>query len=386
MFDFKPRITFEELADKIGLSEIFSGTEVDEATQNALLEWLFDYRLCTDDETKFLRYFRRRLNMNYQRYLDLVRILSVMHNFDPYVSDYFQRVIEKNGEEQAEDSRNSEVTTDGSITATKGAGSTTTRTPNLTTENTTDNDVHSTVNSENSGTDSTVNSGTQTNAKTGSDTVANSGTQTNAKSGSDTVHHDYDIDDTVNTKGDAFAIAYPEANLNGIPVDIDAQRSINYANTESLSMGKTVEHKDDAGDQTTTYNSSDTRTDNLSSTTTYGGSDTRTDNLTSATTYGSENDTTTDSNTDIHSVTSETGTDTTVVTNTGSDTTSEDKSVTTVDGGSSSKQNSETIGEEYKGRKESVADIIPRATKAIQNSNALQWFVDSLLVCFDCID
>ena len=45
-------MTFQELVDEMSLDTIFLNTSVDVATQNALLEWFFDYDLADDDTSK----------------------------------------------------------------------------------------------------------------------------------------------------------------------------------------------------------------------------------------------------------------------------------------------------------------------------------------------
>ena len=84
-------MTFEELVNKEGASNVYANTSVDEATQAALMEWLFDRKLC-DEPATFCRYYRRNLNKYYPQYLDLVRVLTVRDNMDPYVTYYFEHV------------------------------------------------------------------------------------------------------------------------------------------------------------------------------------------------------------------------------------------------------------------------------------------------------
>lgn len=84
-------MTFEELVNNEGASNVYANTSVDEATQAALMEWLFDRNLC-DEPATFCRYYRRNLNKYYPQYLDLVRVLTVRDNMDPYVTYYFEHV------------------------------------------------------------------------------------------------------------------------------------------------------------------------------------------------------------------------------------------------------------------------------------------------------
>ena len=84
-------MTFEELVNNEGASNVYANTSVDEATQAALMEWLFDRKLC-DEPATFCRYYRRNLNKYYPQYLDLMRVLTVRDNMDPYVTYYFEHI------------------------------------------------------------------------------------------------------------------------------------------------------------------------------------------------------------------------------------------------------------------------------------------------------
>ena len=328
--------TFQELADEIGLEAIFSGTEADEATMNAFLEWLFDYRLCSDNDNTFLRYFRRRFNNLYPRYLEQLRILSVKENFDPYVTDYFQDVISRVGTNTTESEKNSEGGSGSTVTNTKGAGSTTVRTPNLTTHNIGENVVNGESSSTDSGTDSTSHTGTETTA--------------NNESG----------ESTTESTTDSFGIAYPEANLGSIPLTIPSQRNIEYANSETLGLAKSKTNNSSEGENTVTHNTTD------------------------ETTHGLKNVGTVETTTNDELTQTQTGNETTVVTNSGSDTQTTENTNSATDNENRRDEHSDEERHEHKGRNESVADIIPRAVKAITSTNELMWFIDSMKVCFDC--
>lgn len=60
-------MTFHELCEKLGLSEVFSGTSVDATTQNDILNYFLLDRLCAP-EKRFLWLFRRRLNIYFPIY------------------------------------------------------------------------------------------------------------------------------------------------------------------------------------------------------------------------------------------------------------------------------------------------------------------------------
>lgn len=591
---WKKNKTFEQLADEIGLATIFAGTDADQVIQEAFLEWLFDYRLCSDNDATFLRYFRRRFNNLYPRYLEQVRVLTTRANFDPFVTEYFQDLITKTGQEINNDSKTTTGQSTGNTTITKGTGSTTTRTPNLTEVvegHETNNNSNNTINSgtdrllkggsdtvkylgtesdnktgydeliksgseknaktgnddlnkygcegenktgydelqkigfeknikegydtatksgervtDKTGHDDYEKTGSETNAKTGNDSITKNGMQILEKQGSETTKNAEEGVATSDGKSDGFAIQYPEANLNALPVggvgyDIGsqgqtvvggwaaAQRDIAYANSESLSMSanmsknrgsgsstisygedetgstdrrrdittfddyedrtdyssnnelsftdrkdvttygsKTTESFDDYEDRTdyhsdvkleysqdradrtnyssgvthnmnlhdkTTYNSKDTLSfENRSDRTNYSSGVTRGINKTDTTTYGSSDTTTYGHNVqfqengsvDNSSTRNQTGSETTNVMNNGSDTNSSVGSNSSIENSTGQSNQNVSVKQEYKGRSESVADIIPRAIKAIINTNELMWFIDSMKVCFDCTD
>lgn len=332
------RKTFEELADEIGLSAIFTGTDADETIQNIFLEWFFDCKLCSDNDTTFLRYFRRRFNNLYPMYLDQVRVLSVKGNFDPYVTEYYQDLLNKTGTETSEGTRSTTESNESETTATKGSGVTTVRTPDITVTNADTN----TSNTE----QDTTHGGSDTVRRTGTDTTANT----------------ENTSTTSDSKSDAFGIAYPESNLGAIPADLTAARSIDYANSESLTMGTSTTTGTGSSSSTVTYNTTDTNS--------YGAT---------VNVQGEQTDT---SNREQH----ETGTERTVTTNNGSDVNSVEGSKTGSETSAGTKNLTDEVKQEHKGRNESIADIIPRAVQAITSTNELKWFRDSMLVCFDCTE
>ena len=123
--------TFQELCDEMGLANVFSGTDADATIRAAFLEWLFDYRLCDPDDTVFLRYFRRRFNNLYPRYLEQLRILTIKGNMDPFVTVYYQDLLDKQGQENGVSVRNTVGSSNGASTTSNTGGSVTVRTPNL---------------------------------------------------------------------------------------------------------------------------------------------------------------------------------------------------------------------------------------------------------------
>jgi len=333
--------TFQELVDDIGLDTIFVGTGAseDEPTKYLILEWLFDYRLCSDNDNTFLRYFRRRVNNMYPRYLEQIRVLTVRDNFDPFVTDYYQDLTNRNSEDNLSNKKVTEGENSSTVSGTNSEKTETVRTPNLTTSSQGENDTQSTG--------SSATDGTNTTTRTGTDSVQSSGSGSNEN----------------DTKADAFAIAYPEANLNGIPTDISSlgtSRTIDYANSESISIGHTEGQTSETNDSTTTHNTTDT---------TVIDEDVTTTDHTQGTSKGTV---------------TETGTETTNTEKSGTNgsTTSGTDSQTVTDTGLNT--SAETIKGEHKGRHESIADILPRAVNALQSTNEVKWFIESLKVCFDC--
>ena len=367
---WKRNKTFQELVDEIGLDAVFAGTDADETIKQIFLDWLFDYRLCSDNDNTFLRYFRRRFNNLYPRYLEQVRVLSVRANFDPFVTDYFQDLINKNEEENSANSKTTEGENTSTVTATKGSGSTTVRTPDLTSETVDSNTVTNEGAVHNTGSDAV--------AHTGTESVDRDGTVTTTKTGTDTTVTDDDTTATSTAKSDGFGIAYPESNLGSIPADLTTPRSIDYANNETLSMSTSTSTTEADGTSTVTHDTEDETVTDETDVTTHNSTDT--------TTYGSN--TTSESETvgSGTSTTTQSGTERTVVTNSGADTnvTVDENDVSESSSGERTVQG--TVQQEHKGRNESVADIIPRAIRAIVNTNEVMWFIDSMKVCFDCTD
>ena len=124
--------TFQQLVDEMTLPVVFSGTDVDQATQEALLEWLFDYPLC-DAETTFLRYFRRKLNNVYPMYQQRLRVSTVKGTMDPFVIDFMERVKASSLSKQDSINNTKTSTTEGTDGATTNYSSNQRRDPHLTT-------------------------------------------------------------------------------------------------------------------------------------------------------------------------------------------------------------------------------------------------------------
>lgn len=317
--------TFEELINEVGSETVYSGTSVDQATQGALLEWNFDRPLSVQgDDTKWMRYFRRNLNMFYPIYLDYLRVESVRSNMDPFITEFMERIHEDSGESTTTGTglkTGASSHNDGETTLTNN---TSVRTPDLTTNGTTGN----------TRTDNTQSS------TTGTDTG--------------TVTTDTDINTDDDSISRALSIAYPEANMNSIPTDLSGfPTNIDYAQGEADTIG----HNDHVEDNTLT----ETRNLANSNTTTNTGTVTDAGN-------NSVRETGTDTN-DFEGSVTKNGNGT----SNSSETTSSSTGVV----------DNRTVNETEQGRHESPADLLPRAISAITGSNSIKWLVGKMQVCFD---
>lgn len=428
--------TLEELIEEVGQEAVFSGTEVDEATQNLLIDWLFDYKLCSDSDTKFLRYFRRRLNNVYPMYLSQVRVMTVRENLDPFVVHYFERLEKRQGTGTEATTRattgNGTKGTTGGTTMSEGSVRTpdlvhaneyasqdditssdisdTTRTPNLTQSTTYGEQIATTG----SGTDNTTRTPNLTDTDKHTGTITDAGSSSSSTSGTSTEDSTIGVDasNSSTSYSDAFAIQYPEANIGGsnLSVSLNGTRAggINYAQSESIGGSKTdgtsgtdtttdIDRSESSSTQGTTGN---TRTFNNTDTSTHTGTETNNRSLSNT---GNETHSGTDSTQSTgteHTSTGASGavetkktgndrstdTGTETFTKTGTTTNSGEETTTNSQNevGTANRSNDEKVQTIEKGRDESVADLIPRVMKALQNSNELLWLVKSLEVCFDC--
>ena len=323
-------MTFQELNDQIGAEAIYTGTNVDLATQAVILDWCGERYLSmepNENVSKWLTRYRRNLNSKYPIYMDYLRIESVRSNFDPFITDFMERVHEDKGSssETGFNSRSgTESKTDGETTTTDN---TQTRTPDLTT--------------------SSVSNGTS----------QTTGTSQNINQLVGQVIDHRDEEATDEGKARSISIAYPEANMGGIPTDIDSFPSdIDYASGEG---------------------------DNLTKNTHEGNSDSTSSTNNTTTDSGSQNGTGSEhSDGTVH----ETGNEVTdfdgrvVKQRTESDSSQETGST------SSSSTDQREVNETEQGRHESPADLLPRAIEAITKTNAIEWFINRMQICFDNYD
>lgn len=319
-------MTFEELNDSIGAEAIYSGTSVDAATQAALLEWNFDRFLSMEgeDTTNWLRKYRRNLNMFYPIYLDRLRVESVRSNMDPFITEFMEKVHDDNGTVTKAGSSVKNGSKGGSDTEQTVTDNTQVRTPDLTT--------------------------TGSNSTQGSSSTSGSDASRQLSESSGQAHGESED----NGKARGMQIQYPEANMNGIPQNIDDfPTSIDYAQGEADNFTK-ANHEEDSnnsqlGEVNTTGNSSSqsSSSSNGSSSAHEGGDETIDFD-------GNVIKTKQNNSTDTESATS-----------------------------NESSSDSRTIEETEQGRHESPADILPRAIKAITATNSIKWLVETMLICFD---
>lgn len=305
--------TFEDVIEELGAGTVYSGTSVDNATKGALLEWLFDLYICTgDDAQKFCRYYRRQLNMVYPMYLDYLKLETARDEMNAFITEYIDRTHEDEKTLSGSSTRTSEGSQTGTGRVEDTTDNTTVRTPDITVAGTSSN--------------------TETRDLAGS-------------SDSDGTNHQ---EAENNGKSRAVAIAYPEANLNSLPLDIDSMpTSVDYASSEQDNFTKST-------------NEADTTTHTETSTTDTGTVD---------------NSGATSSH--------ETGTEQTDFDGSNIRVSSDSKSIENTDTMSNSGTEANESSEHEQGRHESEADILPRAIKAVTTTNAIKWLVKSLQVCFD---
>lgn len=131
--------TFREVLDEQTQAVVFGDTQIDEATQTALVNW-FQFRKVSDND-KFVAYFQRLLKANEEQYLNYMRIQTVQ--FDPLVTQYMERLLNRDGVNSEKD-KDTTVNTGNDTVNTSGTAKT----------NNSDNSV-----TDSSGTDRTTQNG-----------------------------------------------------------------------------------------------------------------------------------------------------------------------------------------------------------------------------------
>lgn len=240
----KHEITFAELIEKLGDSEVYKGTEVNAETKNMLDDFFGLDRLC-DSEKKFLWFWRRRLNLYYPIYAQEVEMWK-------------ERKAEKWFYDNWKDGT---VTHDGTFAL----------------DETTKQDLVREVNT-------VINTifGSKSTGETTSDvTRAHSGEYERTSSG--------ESDSTTNEKTRAFTFNYPEANYQGgvIPYDMDNNPNVEFIDTQSDALRKSQTHEthSENGNGTDSYNETESaKGTSKGSTDSTTGTTTRTDENQNATT------------------------------------------------------------------------------------------------------
>ena len=149
--DYEALKTFQEVIDEQGQAAVFGTTTLDEATQQSIINW-FKFRKVSDNE-RFVDYFQRIL-LNYEtQYTSYLRVQTIQ--FDPLVTSYLERLINRDGTESrtGTGSRSNTTKETGSET---GSGSGTSKTVGDVTTTASDN-----TSTTSSGTTNATNSGNQ---------------------------------------------------------------------------------------------------------------------------------------------------------------------------------------------------------------------------------
>lgn len=91
--------TFREVLQEQTQAVVFGDTQIDEATQTAIVNW-FQFRKVADND-KFVAYFQRLLKANEEQYINYMRIQTVQ--FDPLVTQYMERLLNRDGSSSEQD-------------------------------------------------------------------------------------------------------------------------------------------------------------------------------------------------------------------------------------------------------------------------------------------
>lgn len=91
--------TFHEVLQEQTQAVVFGDTQIDEATQTAIVNW-FQFRKVADND-KFVAYFQRLLKANEEQYINYMRIQTVQ--FDPLVTQYMERLLNRDGSSSEKD-------------------------------------------------------------------------------------------------------------------------------------------------------------------------------------------------------------------------------------------------------------------------------------------
>ena len=336
--------TFDDVITDMTAAELYKGTTVDEATQQVLYDWFFDYTICTfDDEDKFAKYFRRNLNKLYPMYMAQLRINTVKGNFDPFVTRYMESKQEHIGNSTKDSSNKSDSTNKSHSENTSDLKSENDEIPNIV------NDFQERV-ERNPELNTTVSDNGSSN--TNSTVRDNNSSNSSNNSG-----------ETTNGKSNAFGISYPEANLGSIPTDINVSPSICFANSQSYSL-------------------SGNNTNGSSSNQQSGNSTNTSDQNSSHNGYTSTKEQGTEVSYNTHTET-QTGNTTTINKSNGSNSSDYNSSSDTESKGREDNSDRSNDGSIEKGRDQSPAELLQKAINAITGSNEVDWLINRMSVCFN---
>lgn len=249
----KHEITFSELITELGNDEVYKGTSVDTATQSSLNDFFAFDRLC-DKKSKFLWYWRRRLNLYYPIYKQELEMWEERKLEKWFYDNWKDETVTHDGTFALDETTKQELkreltTTIKSVFSSKSTGETTSNTKNI-----------------------------------------HSGEYENSSSG--------ESDSTTANKNRAFTFNYPESNYQGgvIPYDIDNNPDVEFIDSQADSIRKSQTHEthSDSG------NGTDSATDTGTATGTSKGTTDSTTNNTQATTEGQTVDGSRDQDTTTH--------------------------------------------------------------------------------------
>ena len=125
MCDYEALQTFQQVIDEKTQPVVFGSTTVDEATQEAIIQWFKNRKVADNDN--FLLYFQRLLSAHETQYNSLLRVQTIQ--FDPLVTDYMERLISREGQNsQTTNRQGNTVSSDSDKTTVSGSDRTTSET------------------------------------------------------------------------------------------------------------------------------------------------------------------------------------------------------------------------------------------------------------------
>lgn len=132
MCDYEALQTFQQVIDEKTQPVVFGSTTVDEATQEAIIQWFKNRKVADNDN--FLLYFQRLLTAHETQYNSLLRVQTIQ--FDPLVTDYMERLISREAQNSQTTNRQGNTVSSEKDTGTNSVdGTTTTDTDSTATAN-----------------------------------------------------------------------------------------------------------------------------------------------------------------------------------------------------------------------------------------------------------